>query len=268
MRDPRSGEGAVQVGAPLPVGPIGRVAVDGDVVVGRRRGELEEGGPEPFGGEVPDRVVVPAQLLDDRCEPGAALEGELDLDRDPLVAGEDCVGQAGPAVGARRPGLRERAFAFPGSEPQFAFEQQAQVGDGLDVRSEAGVRVPGAVDGADESAAAAGEPDERGQVDGELGAVRPAGVAPAVAQASGGAVAAADQTGELVKRDRVLLPNQPQQVDVSLRDPVAALVSAPPPPARLILERRRSSQLRYLLLVTTLRSVLDLLVRYALPLAL
>lgn len=93
--------------------------------MGRGCGELEQRGPESFGGEVPDRVVLPTQLFDDRCEAGTALERELDLDGDPLVADEDGVWQVRAAFGARRPGLRERAFAFPGGEPQFAFEQQA-----------------------------------------------------------------------------------------------------------------------------------------------
>lgn len=113
---------------------------------------------------------------------------------------------------------------------------------------EAWVGVPGAVGGVDESAALASEPDKRGQVDGQLGAVRPAGVAPAVSEAARGAVAAADQAGQLVERDRVLLRDQPKQLDVSLRDPVAALVSASPPPTLLVSGERCSSQFLYLLL--------------------
>ena len=58
--------------------------------------------------------MIPTELLDDRCQSGAAFEGELDLDRDPLVAGEDGVGQVRAAGGARGPGLRERAFALGG----------------------------------------------------------------------------------------------------------------------------------------------------------
>jgi hypothetical protein len=187
-------------------------------------------------------------LFDDRCQAGAAFECEFDLDRDPLVADEEGVGQVGTCGGARGPGLGERALAFPCAESQFSFEQHAHVGNGLDVGGEAGVGIPGAVGRVDEFAALAGEPDERGQVDGELGAVCPARVAPAVAQAASGAVAAADQAGELVERDRVLLRDQPKQLDISLRDPVAALVSASPPPTLPVSRERCSAQFLYLLL--------------------
>src|SRR5436189_237376 len=132
--------------------------------------------------------------------------------------------------------------------PVGPLEQDSHVGDGLNVGGEAGVGIPGAVGGADQSAALPGEPDERGQVDGELGAVRPAGVAPAVAQAARGAVAADDQTGKLVERNRVLLRDQPEQLDISLRNAVGALVSASPPPASLVPRESHSGQLLFLLL--------------------
>jgi len=117
------------------------------------------------------------------------------------------------------------------------------------VAGEAGVGIPGAVRGADESAALAAEPDERGQADGKLGAVCPAGLAPAVAQAAGGAVAAADQPGDLVEREPVLLGDQPEQLQVSLRDAVAALVSATPPPIGLVCGKSGSGQLVFLLVL-------------------
>ena len=66
--------------------------MDRDVLVGGRLGELEQFRPDRVGGEVPDRVVLEAELLDDRVEAGAAFEVELDLDRDPFRAGEDGVG--------------------------------------------------------------------------------------------------------------------------------------------------------------------------------
>src|SRR5712691_1777293 len=56
-----------------------------------------------------------------------------------------------------------------------------------------------------DSAAAAREPDERRQVNGELRALCPACVAPPVAQTASGAMRAADQKGELVESDGVLL---------------------------------------------------------------
>ncbi len=82
----------------LPVGGSGQVAVDRHVVVRGGLRELDQLGPEPLGGEVPDRVVVEAELFDDRFEASAALEVELDLDRDSLRAGEDGVRQVGAVL--------------------------------------------------------------------------------------------------------------------------------------------------------------------------
>ena len=79
---------------------------------------------------------------------------------------------------------------------------------------------------AGDARAAAGQPDKRRQVDGEPGGLRPAGRAPAVAQAAGGPVAATDQDGELIERDRVLLPDESEQLPVPRGD----LVAAPIPP--------------------------------------
>ena len=55
--------------------------------------------------------------------------------------------------------------------------------------------------------------------------VQPA-VAPAIPEAACGPVAATDQDGELVERDRVLLPDEAEQLPVPLGD----LVAAPVPP--------------------------------------
>jgi hypothetical protein len=63
-------------------------------------------------------------------------------------------------------------------------------------------------------------------VDGELGALCPACVAPAVAQAAGGAMGAADQPGELVEGDGVLLRDESEELLISFRDLKAAPVPA------------------------------------------
>ena len=99
--------------------------------------------------------------------------------------------------------------------------------------------LPGAVAGIDQPAAAAGEPNKRRQVDSEACALCPAGVAPAVAQATRGPVAAADQAGELVERDRILLRDQPQQLQVPLGNLEAASVSPPTPLALFSIPGRR-----------------------------
>ena len=111
-------------------------------------------------------------------------------------------------------------------EPELVLEEQADVGDGLDVADEAVVGLPGAEARAGDCRAAARQPDERRQVDREPRRLRPACVAPAVAQAACGPVAAADQDGELVERDRVLLPDEGEQLPVPFGD----LVAAPVPP--------------------------------------
>ena len=139
------------------------------------------------------------------------------------------------------------AFAFPGTELELALEQQPDVGDCLDVGGEAGVCLPGPERGLGDLAAAAGQPDKRRQVDGELGALRPAGIAPAVAQAARGAVGAADQSGQLVEGDGVLLSDQPEQLDVPFRDLVAASVPPCSPPSLSLIRERLCCQCRLLL---------------------
>jgi len=89
---------------------------------------------------------------------------------------------------------------------------------------EAVVGLPGAEARAGDGRAAARQPDERRQVDGEASGLRPARGAPAVAEAAGGAVAAADQDGELIERDRVLLTDEAEQLPVPLGDLMAAAV--------------------------------------------
>jgi hypothetical protein len=48
--------------------------------------------------EVDDPVVVDAEAGDDLLQAGAALERELDLDRDPLGGVEETVGEVGVRV--------------------------------------------------------------------------------------------------------------------------------------------------------------------------
>jgi hypothetical protein len=215
--------------------------VDGDVGEGVVGGEFVEGVVESGWGEVPDVVVVDAEVGEDLLEAGAAFEGELDLDRDPFGCAEDGVGEVvlGAPVGAGAAAAGERAFALPGAEVELVFEQEADVGDGLEVGDEAVVGLPGAEAAAGDACAAACEPEEGGQVDGEAGGAGPAGVDPAVAQAAGGAVAAADQEGELVECERVLLCDQAEQLPVPVGDLVAAFVSACSPALFLLLSRER-----------------------------
>src|SRR5438105_15346440 len=99
--------------------------------------------------------------------------------------------------------LRDDAFAFPAAEAELALEQQPNVGYRFDVGGEALVGLPGAEWRLGDLAAAAGQPDEGRQVDGELGALCPAGVTPAIAEAAGGAVGTADQARELIESDGV-----------------------------------------------------------------
>ena len=134
--------------------------------------------------------------------------------------------------------LGERAFAFPGTELQLALEQQPDVGDRLDVGGEAGVCLPGAVGGSVEPCCRGWSARQTAAGRRRACALCPAGVAPAVAQAARGPMGAADQSGELVEGDRVLLRDQPQQLDVSFRDLEAASVS---PPTPLALSHSRSS---------------------------
>jgi hypothetical protein len=143
--------------------------------------------------------------------------------------------------------LRDGAFALPDAEPELAFEQQADAGDGLNVGGEALLWVPGAKRRLGDLAAAACEPDEGREVDGELGASCPACVAPAVAQAAGGAVGAADQASQLVEGDGVLLRDQGEQLLIAFRDLEAAPVSARSPPTFFLIRERLCCQ-RLLLL--------------------
>ncbi len=72
--------------------------MDGDVGEGRCGCELSQDGQEPGCREVPDLVVGDADVGDDLFEPGAALEGELDLDRCPLGGEKDGVGEMLPPL--------------------------------------------------------------------------------------------------------------------------------------------------------------------------
>ena len=198
--------------------------------MGHLGGAFSEVRDEPGRGEVPDLLVGDAEVEDDLFDALAALERELDLDRRRGVAVEDRVGEV---VAVERAGaglLGEGAFALPAAEPELAFEEQADVGDRLDVADEPVVGLPGAEAAAGDRAAAAGEPDERRQLDREPGRLRPAGRTPTIAQAAGGPVAATDQDGELVERDRVLLCDEGEQFLVAFGDLVAAPVSPWCPP--------------------------------------
>src|SRR5205823_5724664 len=100
-------------------------------------GELGERAMEPFGGEVPDPVVVPAELLDDRREPRSALQGQLDFDRNPLtIQVQDGVGKVTttPVALVSRELLRDRPLALPLAQAKLALDQEANLGDGLDVQ--------------------------------------------------------------------------------------------------------------------------------------
>ena len=202
-------------------------------------GALAEPREESGRGEVPDLVVGDAEVEDDLVDPLAALERELDLDRGLRVAVQDRVGEVVAVARARAGLLCECAFALPAAEPELVFEQQADVGDGLEVADEAVVGLPGAEAAARDRAAAAGQPDERRQLDRELRGAGPAGVDPAVAQAAGGSIAAPDEDRELVECERVLLSDVGEQLAVSAGDLVAALVSACSPLALLPVSRDR-----------------------------
>ncbi len=225
-----------------------RVAVHEDVAERVVRGEVAQDAVQPAAGEVPDLVVVEAEVGDDLLEPATALERQLDLDRNTLGRVQDRVGQvsAKPPVGAQAP--RDRPLAFPSSESQLPVEKEAHVGHGLEVVDEPVARLPGAQPVAGDRRAAAGQPDERRQVDGETSGARPAGVDPAVPESAGGPVAAPDQDRELVERECVLLGDVGQQLAISVGDLVAALVSACSPASLLFVSRERFfSQCRSLL---------------------
>ena len=131
-----------------------------------------------------------------------------------------------PPLRASRELLCEGALACPLAEPELAFEQEANVGDGLDVPNKAVVRLPGAKARTGDARAATRQPDERRQVDRQASRPGPAGLAPAIPEAACGPVAATDQNGELVERDRVLLCDEAEQLPIPLGD----LVAAPVPP--------------------------------------
>jgi hypothetical protein len=128
-------------------------------------GDVGERAVGPGRCEVDDAVVVDAQAGDDLLQAGAALERELDLDRNSLAGVEDGVGEVGlrspVGAGAGAEAARERAFAFPLAETELVFEQEANVGDGFEVGDEAVVGLPGAKARAGDARAAAREPDER-----------------------------------------------------------------------------------------------------------
>lgn len=63
--------------------------------------------------------------------------------------------------------------------------------------------------------AAAGEPHEHGLADGHRAPARPAGALPAGTEPARGMVRAVHQLRELRQRDRVLLTDDPQQLDVA-----------------------------------------------------
>ena len=153
----------------------------GDVLPGQRGGKLAERRQERGGSEVPHLVVAVAELEEQRLEPGSALQRQLDLDRDPLAAAfEDRIRQmhAGLCVGAQSAG--ERALADPLAEAEL-LEQEPYLGDRLDVRGEGGVRPPGAKGRACDAGAGSGQPEKGGAVRGQLPALDPAGLTPAVA---------------------------------------------------------------------------------------
>ena len=208
------------------VGGARRVGVDGDVAVGHVGGELAQAKEEPRRSEVPDAVVADGVVEHDLLEASAALEGELDLDRGPLRGEEDGVDEMVAEAGLRPRLLGKEALAAPLSEAELVLDEEADVGDGLDVRNEAVVGLPSAEARAGDARAATCQPDERRQINGEAGRAGPAGRAPAVAESAGGPVAAPDQDGELVECDRVLLPDEAEQLPVTLGD----LVAAPVPP--------------------------------------
>jgi len=132
----------------------------------------------------------------------------------------------GAPLGAGGEALGKRALASPLAELELAFEEEADICDRLDVADETVVGLPGAKARAGDARAAARQPDERRQLDREARGLRPPGIAPAVAQAARCPVAATDQDGELVERDRVLLRDEAEQLPV----PVGDLVAAPVPP--------------------------------------
>jgi len=199
--------------------------VNNDVGVGRCGGKLAQSREEARRGEVPDLVVGDAEVEHDLFEPLAALAGEFDLDRRLLRSKQETVGEVSAPLGTGREPLGERPLALPPAEPELVLDEQADVGDSLDVPDEAVVGLPRAEAGAGDSRPAAREPDERRQLDREASGLRPAGGAPAVAQTAGGSVAATDQDGELVKRERVLLRDEGEQLPVPVGDLVAAPVS-------------------------------------------
>ena len=201
--------------------------MDDDVPVGRNGSQLAQDGHEPRQREIPDLVVGDADVEDDLFEPGATLQRELDLDRGPLRGEEDGVGEMLPSLRASRELLCEEALACPLAEPELAFEQEADVGDGLDVPNKTVVRPPGAKARTGDARAATRQPNERRQVDRQASRPGPAGPAPAIPEAACGPVTATDQNGELVERYRVLLCDEAEQLLVPLGD----LVAAPVPPS-------------------------------------
>ena len=201
--------------------------MDDDVPVGRNGSQLAQDGHEPRQGEIPDLVVGDADVEHDLFEPSAALERELDLDRRLPWSEEDGVGEMLPPLRTSRELLCEGALALPVAQKELAFEQEANVRDSLDVPNKTVVRLPGAEARAGDARAATRQPDERRQVDRQASRPGPAGLAPAIPEAARGPVAATDQKGELVERDRVLLSDEAEQLLVPLGD----LVAAPVPPS-------------------------------------
>ena len=93
-------------------------------------------------------------------EPVAALAGQFDFDRCLLRCEQDTVGEMSAPFGAGREALGERTLAPPLPEPELVLDEQANVGNGLDVADEAVVGLPGAEARVGDARAAAGEPDE------------------------------------------------------------------------------------------------------------
>ena len=201
--------------------------MDDDVPVGRNGSQLAQDGHEPRQGEIPDLVVGDADVEHDLFEPARLFSVSSTS-----IAVRPGVRRTASGRCSRRSERAANCFARERShvqspEPELAFEQEANVGDSLDVPNKTVVRLPGAEARAGDARAATRQPDERRQVDRQASRLRPAGLAPAIPEAARGPVAATDQHGELVERDRVLLSDEAEQLSVPLGD----LVAAPVPPS-------------------------------------
>ena len=153
-----------------------RVGVDADVLAQRLLGELAHDAEAGGRGEVPDLVVAAGELGDDLGPAGAALQAELDLDRDGTgVEVEEPVGEVRPVDRPRREGAGELALAGPAAESELVFEADADVADGGDVVEHPQLRSPELELAAGGVAAVAGQPEIDGAVQSQLAARDPAG---------------------------------------------------------------------------------------------